>query len=200
MVVSVSDKSELPINELKAVVEVLDVEPVYSASVWRLLLWAADYYHHPIGDVLFHALPILLRQGKSASHAPTWYWFATEDGQAVDINSLKRSPKQQQALAALRQGRIWRHQVEELEFNDAALQALRKKDCASLPAKRQRWWIGATGSAWPVSGCVSTRNKRPLSVRFTVLLTVFCTAVSGRDRFRQDRSVSERTGKCARAG
>jgi primosomal protein N' len=34
-----------------------------------------------------------------------WYWFATEQGQAVDINSLKRSPKQQQALAALRQGK-----------------------------------------------------------------------------------------------
>lgn len=47
-----------------------------------------------------------------------WYWFATEQGQAVDINSLKRSPKQQQALAALRQGKIWRHQVAELEFND----------------------------------------------------------------------------------
>ncbi len=102
IVVSVSDKSELPLNELKSVIEVLDSEPVYSTSTWRLLLWAADYYHHPIGDVLFHALPILLRQGKSASHAPMWYWFATEQGQAVDINSLKRSQKQQQALAALR--------------------------------------------------------------------------------------------------
>ena len=101
IVVSVSDKSELPLNELKSVVEVLDSEPVYSTSTWRLLLWAADYYHHPIGDVLFHALPIMLRQGKSASHAPMWYWFATEQGQAVDINSLKRSQKQQQALAAL---------------------------------------------------------------------------------------------------
>jgi primosomal protein N' (replication factor Y) len=58
---------------------VLDSEPVYSTSTWRLLLWAADYYHHPIGDVLFHALPIMLRQGKSAS-APMWYWFATEQG------------------------------------------------------------------------------------------------------------------------
>ncbi len=55
VVVSVSDVSELPLNELKAVVEVLDVEPVFTHSVWRLLLWAADYYHHPIGDVLFHA-------------------------------------------------------------------------------------------------------------------------------------------------
>ena len=49
VVVSVSDVSELPLNELKAVVEVLDVEPVFTHSVWRLLLWAADYYHHPIG-------------------------------------------------------------------------------------------------------------------------------------------------------
>lgn len=55
IVVSVSDASELPLNELKAVVEVLDSEPVFTHSVWRLLLWAADYYHHPIGDVLFHA-------------------------------------------------------------------------------------------------------------------------------------------------
>ena len=92
IVVSISEKNEIPHNELKSVVEVLDSEPVYSSSVWRLLLWAADYYHHPIGDVLFHALPILLRQGKNASHAPTWFWFATEQGQAVGISSLKRSP------------------------------------------------------------------------------------------------------------
>ncbi|MER1977799.1 primosomal protein N', partial [Pseudocitrobacter faecalis] len=135
MVVSVSEKSELPLDELKPIVEVLDSEPVFTTSVWRLLLWAADYYHHPIGDVLFHALPILLRQGKPASHAPLWYWFATEQGQAVDINSLKRSPKQQQALAALRQGKIWRHQVTELEFTEAALQSLRSKGLSELASE-----------------------------------------------------------------
>lgn len=135
IVTAVSERSELPLDELKPVAEVIDAEPVFSASVWRLLLWAADYYHHPIGDVLFHALPIVLRQGKPASATPMWYWFATEQGQAVDINSLKRSPKQQQALAALRQGKIWRHQVAELEFNDAALQALRGKGTAELASE-----------------------------------------------------------------
>ncbi|KNC92646.1 hypothetical protein GM30_15760, partial [Trabulsiella odontotermitis] len=135
IVVSVSDKSELPLDELKNVVEVLDGESVFTATVWRMLLWAADYYHHPIGDVLFHALPILLRQGKPASHAPLWYWFATEQGQAIDIHSLKRSPKQQQALAALRQGKIWRHQVAELEFTDATLQTLRTKGLCELASE-----------------------------------------------------------------
>lgn len=63
IVTAVSERSELPLDELKPVAEVLDAEPVFSSSVWRLLLWAADYYHHPIGDVLFHALPIMLRRG-----------------------------------------------------------------------------------------------------------------------------------------
>ncbi|KFC00968.1 DNA helicase [Trabulsiella guamensis ATCC 49490] len=132
IVVSVSEKSELPFDELKIVADVLDNESVFTSTVWRMLLWAADYYHHPVGDVLFHALPVLLRQGKPASHAPLWYWFATEQGQAVDIHSLKRSPKQQQALAALRQGKIWRHQVAELHFTDATLQTLRTKGLCEL--------------------------------------------------------------------
>ncbi|EKS4625653.1 primosomal protein N' [Salmonella enterica] len=135
IVVSVSDHSELPLDELKSVIEILDNEPIFSPSIWRLLLWAADYYHHPLGDVLFHALPVLLRQGKPASNAPLWYWFATEEGQAVDINSLKRSAKQQQALAALRQGKIWRYQVTELDFTDATLQTLRRKGLCELASE-----------------------------------------------------------------
>ncbi len=135
IVVSVSDHSELPLNELKSVIEILDNEPIFSPSIWRLLLWAADYYHHPLGDVLFHALPVLLRQGKPASNAPLWYWFATEEGQAVDINSLKRSAKHQQALAALRQGKIWRYQVAELDFTDATLQTLRRKGLCELASE-----------------------------------------------------------------
>ena len=93
VVVSVSNVSELPLNELKAVVEVLDVEPVFTHSVWRLLLWAADYYHHPIGDVLFHALPILLRQGRPAANAPMWYWFATEQGHPSNNRRWQRYGK-----------------------------------------------------------------------------------------------------------
>lgn len=59
--VLVSDVSELSFNELKAVVEVLDSESVFIYFVWRLLLWAVDYYYYSIGDVLFYVLSILLR-------------------------------------------------------------------------------------------------------------------------------------------
>ncbi|ALB72323.1 primosomal protein N' [Cronobacter muytjensii] len=132
VVVAVGEESELPRSELKSVAEVLDGASLYPTTLWRMLLWAADYYHHPVGEVLFHALPVLLRQGKPASPAPLWYWFATEEGRAVELNSLKRSPKQQQALAALRHGRLWRHEVAQMAFNDAALQALRTKGLCEL--------------------------------------------------------------------
>ncbi len=95
----------------------------------------------------------MLRQGKPASATPLWYWFATEQGQVVDLNGLKRSRKQQQALAALRQGKIWRHQVGELEFNEAALQALRGKGWRSWPAKRPPSPTGAARMRLLANAC-----------------------------------------------
>lgn len=58
--------SEFPANKLRAVTEVLDEEPLLPSDLMQLLLWASRYYHHPIGDVLCSALPVLLRQGKPA--------------------------------------------------------------------------------------------------------------------------------------
>ncbi|MCS3434186.1 primosomal protein N' [Klebsiella sp. BIGb0407] len=132
IVMAVKEHSELPIESLKPVSALLDNESLFPEPLWRVLLWASEYYHYPIGEVLFHALPVLLRQGKPAHHAPLWYWFATEQGKAADLNSLKRAPKQQQALAALRHAIIWRHQVAELEINEAALQALKAKGLCEL--------------------------------------------------------------------
>jgi len=132
IVMAVKEHSELPLENLKPVSVALDNASLFPQPLWRVLLWAAEYYHYPIGEVLFHALPVLLRQGKPAHHAPLWYWFATEQGKAVDLNSLKRAPKQQQALAALRQAIIWRHQTAELEINEAALQALKAKGLCEL--------------------------------------------------------------------
>lgn len=142
IVFGVSESSELAPENLKPLIDVIDETPLFSETLWRLLLRAAAYYHHPIGDVLFHTLPAPLRLGKPAQAAPLWYWRASAEGQSLDLNSLKRAPKQQQALAALRQRDIWRHQVTELDINEAALQALRKKALCELHHQRpkiERW-------------------------------------------------------------
>jgi primosomal protein N' (replication factor Y) len=167
IVTAVSERSELPLDELKPVIDTLDAEPVFSSAVWRLLLWAADYYHHPIGDVLFHALPIMLRQGKPASAAPQWYWFATEQGQAVDINSLKRSPKQQQALAALRQGRSGVTRLRSWSLTMRRCRPCAGKGFASWQAKRPPSPTGEPTLLYPASGCASTPSRPRPSGRFT---------------------------------
>ncbi|CNF14321.1 primosomal protein N' [Yersinia nurmii] len=135
IVVGLSETSDFPLEQLKPIEEILDHESLFPPSLWRILRWAADYYHYPIGEVLFHALPILLRQGKPAQSAPLWQWFATEQGRATPPESLKRAPKQQQALAALLQKPIYRHQVNELALTESALQALRTKGLIDLRAQ-----------------------------------------------------------------
>lgn len=132
IVTGVTESSDLPLKQLKPIEAVLDDSSLFSPALWRILNWAAGYYHSPVGEVLSHALPVLLRQGKPAQEAPLWQWAITEAGREVAPESLKRAPKQQQALAALRQRPLYRHQVNEQSFNDAALQALRAKGLCEL--------------------------------------------------------------------
>lgn len=132
IVVAFRESSDLPEAQLKRVIEVLDSESLYPASLWRILNWAASYYHSPQGEVLSHAIPVLLRQGKAAQDNPLWRWEITEQGRATAPESLKRAPKQQQALAALRQQPLYRHQVSEHDLTDATLQALRAKGLCEL--------------------------------------------------------------------
>ncbi|MFN3785440.1 MAG: primosomal protein N' [Thiothrix sp.] len=49
---------------LKAVEALLDGVPVLDEQLLDLLQWAARYYHHPLGEVIFSALPLVLRKAK----------------------------------------------------------------------------------------------------------------------------------------
>ncbi len=54
---------------LKAVIEVVDDSPLFDSVMLELLAWAADYYQHPLGEVLESALPGRLRR-RLAEPAP----------------------------------------------------------------------------------------------------------------------------------
>ena len=61
-----ADTSALPRARLKPIVEAIDTTPLWDATTFGLLHWAANYYHHPLGDVLFSAMPKMLRNGAPA--------------------------------------------------------------------------------------------------------------------------------------
>ena len=96
-----TDRSELPPDKLKPIFEVIDAEPVIDARVLELLEFAAQYYHHPLGEVIAAALPKLAREG-AAARASTERWFASAAGAAaVAANTLARAPRQREVLEAL---------------------------------------------------------------------------------------------------
>ncbi len=99
---SLAASSELPAEKLKPLIEVLDAEPVIDAGVLELLEFAAQYYHHPIGEVVSAALPKQARNGAPAQ-ALTERWYASDAGlAALTADELGRARRQRELLEALR--------------------------------------------------------------------------------------------------
>src|SRR3984957_18618084 len=104
IVMEAAASSELPIERLKPILEVLDPRPVLDTSALELLRWAAEYYHHPIGEVLSTALPKAMRMG-AAAEAHEERWSVTPDGrEAWGRGEPKRAPKQRELLGFLAGG------------------------------------------------------------------------------------------------
>ena len=51
--------------QLRVIDKVLDEQPTFSKTQLNWLYWAAEYYHHPIGEVFQSALPVKLRKGEA---------------------------------------------------------------------------------------------------------------------------------------
>jgi primosomal protein N' (replication factor Y) (superfamily II helicase) len=98
---SLHASSELPPEKLKPLLEVLDAEPVIDGAVMQLVEWAAQYYHHPLGQVLNTALPKLAREGAPAQ-LMTERWYISEAGAAaLAENTLGRARRQRELLERL---------------------------------------------------------------------------------------------------
>ncbi len=129
ILLEICDESAVPAHRLKQAIEIIDETPVITADILELCLWAADYYHHPIGDVLECALPVLLRQGKPVEASMESYWRLTAAGRAVDLSSLTRAKKQIDVLKALalHEEGMTKRQLKELNVSGAVLKAVCEK-------------------------------------------------------------------------
>jgi len=101
LLLGTAEQSSISVSRLKPISAILDEQPVLSDDVFQLLNWASRYYQHPIGDVLQHALPVLLRQGHALAAKGLQLWQLTTEGQQAPIDALKRAPRQQQLLNQL---------------------------------------------------------------------------------------------------
>lgn len=101
LVLAHSSDSPLPAHKIRRLGEVLDDAPLLSESDLRLIRFTAEYYHHPVGEVVAAALPALLRQGRPL-HPSVEMIAVTDSGEQQDIAALfRRAPRQAELLEQL---------------------------------------------------------------------------------------------------
>ncbi|ORU90691.1 MAG: primosomal protein N' [Cycloclasticus sp. symbiont of Poecilosclerida sp. M] len=94
VVLDITSHSQLDDKKLKPVKTLLDSSAVLSKLDIKLLRWAADYYHHPIGEVFSQALPKQLRKGGDAQIKLIKNYALSAQGNSLQVDKLKRSPRQ----------------------------------------------------------------------------------------------------------
>ncbi|MEW8240437.1 MAG: primosomal protein N' [Candidatus Thiodiazotropha taylori] len=130
ILISTSSKSSVPTSKLKRALSQLDHTPLLQPSDLRLLKWAADYYEHPLGDVIFHALPLNLRKKPTAAKTSQPGLRLTQAGEVLDPDTLSRAPKQRSVIVALKehpQGLAKSLLMQNHELSPAVLRSLLDK-------------------------------------------------------------------------
>lgn len=100
VLIGVEKNSSVPYEKLKRAEAVLDDAPILNSDVYELCLWAAEYYHYALGEVLAAALPVVLRKGKEAASKKK-ILAATESPESP----LALNDEQQKALNSILQSR-----------------------------------------------------------------------------------------------
>ena len=139
IIVAISDEASVERDKIRPALTLLDQEPVLSASILKLLNWAASYYCHPLGEVLYHALPVALRQGKPAHFPTQTLWQLTELGGSTRPSSLSGSRQQQllEELQRVPQG-LSQEALRTLEYSSQTLSSLQKRGLIHSFNREQR--------------------------------------------------------------
>ncbi|MFH1495128.1 MAG: primosomal protein N' [Pseudomonadota bacterium] len=67
LIVSLANLSDLPAASIKPVLKIFRDTPALTPDILKLLQFCANYYHHPLGEVIFTALPQRLRSDQAAA-------------------------------------------------------------------------------------------------------------------------------------
>ena len=139
MLMEVAERSAVPPHKLKATLEILDTEPLLDSNLLGFLEWAAEYYHHPIGEVIAAALPLPLRSGRPAEPVQEC-WQPTAVGRESGFTQLgNRAPRQRAILQRLlRQGALTASELAETSprWREALRQLVRRDWVESVETPR----------------------------------------------------------------
>ncbi|WP_319380452.1 primosomal protein N' [Thiomicrorhabdus sp.] len=131
LVMGIERQAECDRQKLKEAERLIDMQPIFSSGDLQWLRWAADYYHEPIGEVIFTALPKRLRSGEDAEMKGQTVWRLNAEGRQVSEAAFPSNAKVQKAVFALLQewpsgcnahqlaqvGSSWRSVIKKFDTN-----------------------------------------------------------------------------------
>ena len=105
VILEIADSSTIVITRLKSITKILRDAPGFSADDIRLIRFAAEYYHHPLGAVFISALPAGLRRFRQQPAKALTHYALTALGATRTPGSLRARALVQRRLLALFQTR-----------------------------------------------------------------------------------------------
>ena len=145
-------------KDLKSIIDVLDEEPLFPVTMMPFLKWMADYYIHPIGEVIQNALPggLTIRDFRTLD--------ITSQGKAA-LTCERLRPLEADILRYLEDGTCSLNEICRILKKDVP--------ASTVAAMRKRGWI---------SQCRALRGGgvRPKTERFVRLMhsNAFSDAIS----------------------
>ena len=173
LVVEWSDAARVPADRLRAVLGAIDREPLLPAPTIEFLRWAADYFHHPPGEVLLGTLPPSLRRGRVPGPERPARWRLTEAGRSARLGSSKNAPVQSRLLALLHEtseglgadalsaaGASWRQSLRALTAKGAVESVPASEEEISAPALPASSPVALNPAQQAAVECIKSRLDR----------------------------------------
>ncbi len=101
VIMEIADTSTVAIARLKPVTKMLREAPGFSTDDIKLIRFAAEYYHHPLGAVVMSALPSGLRRPRKQPAKSLMHYTLTALGATRTVDSLPARAAARRRLLAL---------------------------------------------------------------------------------------------------
>ena len=148
IIVEQQRESKIASDKIKLINSVIETEPVVDEDLLRTLQWTSQYYHQPLGEVLWAALPNAVRTGKSLQPNVEMGYCLSEIGRNFDIGNLSRARVQKAIVEILqpatqpvgrellsKTGKSWRSAIQQLISKQLVEAQPLKRPEYSEPAK-----------------------------------------------------------------
>jgi primosomal protein N' (replication factor Y) len=130
VLIGTATEASIDAKKIRPVIRQIDDTPLLPPMLVTLCQWAADYYHHPVGEVFSAALPRLLRDGGPL--AAIQRILKLRDTAPYPLPDLRRAPRQAALLLMLQNntGGTTTAELKAAGFSAALIKQLIDRDIA----------------------------------------------------------------------